>query len=55
LRAGVYRDDERRKKKEQRLLNMKELKEQQELHEALLKTQQVSQLPSSEPVTEENL
>lgn len=32
---------------------MKELKEQQELHEALLKTQTVSNQPSSEPVSKE--
>ncbi|RCI04144.1 hypothetical protein CU098_012352 [Rhizopus stolonifer] len=42
LRAGVLRDEERRKKKEQQALNMKELHEQQELHEALLKTQHIS-------------
>ncbi|KAG2211619.1 uncharacterized protein EV154DRAFT_544466 [Mucor mucedo] len=53
LRAGVLRDDERRKKKEQQQLNMRELKEQTELHEALLKTQQVTSLPSSEPAEEE--
>ncbi|CAO0795700.1 unnamed protein product [Mucor circinelloides] len=54
LRAGVLRDDERRKKKEQQTLNMRELKEQQELHEALLKTQEVSKLPSSEPISEDD-
>lgn len=54
LRAGVLRDDERRKKKEQQTLNMRELKEQQELHEALLKTQEVSNLPSSEPISEDD-
>jgi protein PET117 len=48
------RDDERRKKKEQQKINMRELKEQNELHEALLKTQQVSQLPSSEPISEDD-
>lgn len=52
MRAGVLRDDERRKKKEQQQLNMRELKEQTELHEALLKTQQVTTLPSSEPAEE---
>lgn len=36
------------------MLNMKELKEQQELHEALLKTQEVSKLPSNEPISEED-
>lgn len=54
LRAGVLRDDERRKKKEQRQLNMRELREQNELHEALLKTQEVSKLPSSEPASEDD-
>ncbi|GAA5796903.1 hypothetical protein EDC94DRAFT_510566 [Helicostylum pulchrum] len=53
LRAGVLRDDERRKKKEQQQLNMKELKEQTELHKSLLETQRVSQLPSSEPASED--
>lgn len=54
LRAGVLRDDERRKKKEQRQSNMRELREQNELHEALLKTQEVSKLPSSEPASEDD-
>lgn len=48
------RDDERRKKKEQQTLNMLELKEQQDLHEALLKTQEVTNLPSSEPISDED-
>ncbi|KAI8891087.1 hypothetical protein K501DRAFT_236094 [Backusella circina FSU 941] len=54
LRMGVLRDDERRKKKEQQVINMKELEEQKELHEALLRTQQVSSLPSSEPASEDD-
>ncbi|CEP18987.1 hypothetical protein [Parasitella parasitica] len=55
LRAGVLRDDERRKKKQQQqTLNMRELKEQQELHEALLKTQEVTNLPSNEPMSDED-
>ncbi|KAI8990251.1 hypothetical protein BDB01DRAFT_780673 [Pilobolus umbonatus] len=54
LRAGVFRDEERRRKKEQRKLNMQELKEQTELHQALLQTQQVSNLPSNEPISEED-
>ncbi|KAI7903819.1 uncharacterized protein BX663DRAFT_505330 [Cokeromyces recurvatus] len=53
LRAGVLRDEERRQKKEQQQLNIKELKEQHELHEALLKTQQVSKPPSNESVADE--
>ncbi|KAI9279114.1 hypothetical protein BY458DRAFT_532241 [Sporodiniella umbellata] len=52
LRAGVINDTERRRKKEeQRLLNMKELEEQNQLHESLLKTQTVSKLPSNEPAS----
>ncbi|KAI8639324.1 hypothetical protein BD408DRAFT_421590 [Parasitella parasitica] len=54
LRAGVLRDDERRKKKQQQSLNMRELKEQQELHEALLRTQEVTNLPSSESISDED-
>ncbi|KAI8991627.1 hypothetical protein BDF20DRAFT_845628 [Mycotypha africana] len=53
LRAGVLRDEERRQKKEQQRNNMKELKEQRELHEALLKTQEVSKIPSNEATTED--
>jgi protein PET117 len=51
---GVLRDDERRKKKEQQVSNMRELEEQKELHEALLRTQQVSNIPSSEPASEDD-
>ncbi|KAI9485726.1 MAG: hypothetical protein EXX96DRAFT_645646 [Benjaminiella poitrasii] len=53
LRAGVLRDDERRQKKQQQQLNMKELREQQELHEALLKTQEVSNAPSNESIADD--
>ncbi|EIE81473.1 hypothetical protein G6F46_006548 [Rhizopus delemar] len=54
LRAGVLQDEERRRKKqEQQALNMKELQEQTELHEALLKTQSVTMLPSNDSVSKE--
>ncbi|CAO3688421.1 unnamed protein product [Rhizopus stolonifer] len=52
--AGVLNDDERRRKKEeQRLMNMRELEEQTQLHESLLKTQSLSNKPSSEPASED--
>ncbi|KAF7727138.1 hypothetical protein EC973_007999 [Apophysomyces ossiformis] len=54
MMAGLAKDEERKKKFMQQSLNMKELEEQQALHEALLKTQTVSRPLSSDPVSEED-
>ncbi|KAI9032614.1 hypothetical protein CLU79DRAFT_727113 [Phycomyces nitens] len=52
LRKGLEKEQDRRDKKEQQRINMLELEEQRALHEALLKTQKVSSLPSNEPAPE---
>ncbi|KAI8393346.1 uncharacterized protein BYT42DRAFT_609147 [Radiomyces spectabilis] len=53
MALGVEKDEERRKKREQRELNMKELEDQHALHKALLETQSVSKAPSNEPASED--
>ncbi|KAI7868761.1 hypothetical protein BDF14DRAFT_1724075 [Spinellus fusiger] len=47
LRMGLEKDTQRREEKEQQRINRLELESQKALHEALLKTQQVSLPPSS--------
>ncbi|KAI7860225.1 hypothetical protein BDC45DRAFT_473973 [Circinella umbellata] len=54
MRQGIEKDDERRRKLKQREENMRELEEQQALHQELLKTQKVSKAPSSEPATDDD-
>lgn len=54
MQRGIEKDDERRQKLAQRAENMRELDEQQALHEQLLKTQAVSKAPSSQPASEED-
>lgn len=54
MRKGIEKDEERRRKLKQREDNMRELEEQQALHQALLKTQTVSKPPSSDPATDDD-
>ncbi|ORY97691.1 hypothetical protein BCR43DRAFT_249114 [Syncephalastrum racemosum] len=54
MQRGIEKDDERRQKLAQRVENMRELDEQQALHEQLLKTQAVSKAPSSQPASEDD-
>ncbi|KAG0167285.1 hypothetical protein DFQ28_008419 [Apophysomyces sp. BC1034] len=54
MEAGLDKDEERKKKFLQKNLNMRELEEQKALHDALLKTQAVSQPLSSEPASEDD-